>query len=90
MLSSNHLHLLVYDHSDHDVIPNSIQLLAGRIGLEYNIRKKRKGAFWLDRYHATAIETGDHLKLCIVYIDLNMVRTGAHQVKVSVRTRVGV
>ncbi len=24
--------------------------------LEYNIRKQRKGAFWEDRYHATAIE----------------------------------
>lgn len=38
--------------------------------------KKRKGAFWEDRYHATAIETDLHLLRCIVYIDLNMVRTG--------------
>ena len=28
------------------------------------------------RYHATAIETGDHLLRCLVYIDLNMVRAG--------------
>ncbi len=59
-----------------DVIPKSIQLLAGRIGQEYNIRKKRNGAFWQDRYHATAVETGEHLMRCIAYIDLNMVRTG--------------
>ncbi len=53
-----------------------MQLLAGRIGQEYNARKKRKGAFWQDRYHATAIESGKHLRQCVVYIDLNMVRTG--------------
>jgi len=60
-----------------DVIPNSIKLIAGRTGQEFNQRKKRKGAFWEDRYHATAIESGDHLFKCLVYIDLNMVRAGA-------------
>ena len=34
----------------------------------------RKGAFWEDRYHATAIESGKHLMRCMIYIDLNMVR----------------
>jgi len=29
-----------------------------------------------DGYHATAIETGEHLLRCLVYVDLNMVRTG--------------
>jgi putative transposase len=76
MVTSNHTHLLVYDHGKPDVIAKSIQLLAGRIGQEYNARKKRKGAFWQDRYHATAVETGENLRQCIVYIDLNMVRTG--------------
>ncbi len=28
---------------------------------EYNQRKNRKGAFWEDRYHATAVKTGKHL-----------------------------
>jgi len=36
----------------------------------------RKGAFWEDRYHATAVETGEHRLRCLVYIDLNMVRNG--------------
>jgi len=54
----------------------SIKLIAGRTGQEYNQRKRRKGAFWEDRYHATAIEDGDHLLQCLVYIDLNMVRAG--------------
>ena len=74
-VTSNHIHLLVYDGKE-DVIPASIQLIAGRTGREYNQRKKRKGAFWEDRYHATAVETGTHLISCLAYIDLNMVRAG--------------
>ncbi|MFH1951583.1 MAG: transposase [Pseudomonadota bacterium] len=61
---------------DRDVIPNSIKLIAGRTGQEYNQRKNRKGAFWEDRYHATAVESGEHLLQHLVYIDLNMVRAG--------------
>ena len=75
-VTSNHIHLLVMDDGKRDVIPKSIHLVAGRTGQEYNQRKKRKGAFWEDRYHATAIENGKHLIRCLVYIDLNMVRTG--------------
>jgi REP element-mobilizing transposase RayT len=77
MVTSNHIHLLVYDNNGRDVIPKSIQLIAARTGQEYNIRKQRKGAFWEDRYHATAIEQNDHLNRCLVYIDLNMVRAAA-------------
>ncbi len=76
IVTSNHIHLLVYDHAGRDVIPESIKLLAGRTGQEYNMRKNRLGAFWHDRYHATAVESGEHLIRCIVYIDLNMVRAG--------------
>ncbi len=73
--TSNHIHMLVVDTGE-DVIPQSLQLIAGRTAQEYNIRKKRKGAFWEDRYHATAVQTDEHLAKCIVYIDLNMVRAG--------------
>lgn len=55
-------------------MPSAIQLVAGRTRQEYNQRKRRKGAFWEDRYHATAIESGEHLRRCLVYVDLNMVR----------------
>jgi REP-associated tyrosine transposase len=75
-VTSNHIHLIAYDSSDQNVIPRSMQLVAGRTGQEYNIRKRRKGAFWEDRYHATAIQDDDHLIRCLVYIVLNMVRTG--------------
>jgi putative transposase len=51
-----------------------MQLIAGRTGKEYNQRKRRKGAFWEDRYHATAIEGDDHLIRCMVYIDIHPVK----------------
>jgi hypothetical protein len=73
-VTSNHIHLLILDNGSRDTIPKSLQLIAGRTGQEYNQRKNRKGAFWEDRYHATAIEKGDHLIKCLTYIDLNMVR----------------
>ena len=56
--------------------PRRSNLTAGRTAQEYNLRKKRKGAFWEDRYHATAVQDDDHLIRCMVYIDLNMVRAG--------------
>jgi hypothetical protein len=51
------IHLLVLDEHGKDIIPPSVKLVAGRTGQEYNLRKKRKGAFWEDRYHATAVES---------------------------------
>lgn len=75
VVTSNHIHLLVVD-SGPDVIPKSLQLIAGRTAQEFNQRKERKGAFWEDRYHATAVERNEHLIRCLVYIDLNMVRAG--------------
>jgi putative transposase len=76
-ITSNHTHLIVRDGGGDKEIPGMMQLVAGRTAQEYNIKKRRKGAFWEDRYHATAIETGEHLRQCLLYLDLNMVRTGA-------------
>ena len=75
-VTSNHILLLVVGGEDCDVIPNSIKLVAGRTGQKFNQRKNRKGAFWEDRYHATAVERGEHLSKCLAYIDLNMVLAG--------------
>ncbi|MEJ2168054.1 MAG: transposase [Desulfobacterales bacterium] len=69
-------HLLAFDNGGRNVIPDSIKLTAGRTGQEYNIRKSRNGAFWEDRNHATAVEKNRHLRQCITYIDMNMVRAG--------------
>ena len=78
-ITSNHIHLLAYGGYDREAILRSMQLVAGRTAQEYNRRRQRKGEFWEDRHHATAIDTDDHLVLCLVYIDLNMVRTGVVQ-----------
>jgi REP element-mobilizing transposase RayT len=75
MITSNHVHLLIKDTGE-DIISRAMQLAAGSTGREYNRRKKRQGAFWEDRYHATAVEDNEHLHRCITYIDLNMVRAG--------------
>jgi putative transposase len=65
-VTSNHTHLLVKDGKEREVIAQTIQLIAGRTGQEYNQRKNRKGAFWEDRYHATAVEADHHLIQCMV------------------------
>ncbi len=75
IVTSNHVHLLVRDRGKGE-IPKSMQLIAGRTAQAYNQRKQRTGAFWEDRYHATAVEADKHLAKCMVYIDLNMVRAG--------------
>jgi putative transposase len=60
-------------------IPKSMQLVAGRVAQEFNQRKGRKGAFWEDRYHATAVAADNHFARCLTYIDLNMIRAGVVQ-----------
>ena len=66
MVTSNHIHLLVADDRDRDVIPKSTQLVAGRTAWEDKQRKKQKGSFGEDWYDATAVESGEHLLQCIV------------------------
>ena len=73
--TSNHIHILAVDQGNEE-ISRSMQLLAGRTAQEYNTRKNRNGAFWEDRYNATAVQSDRHLLRCITYIDLNMVRAG--------------
>lgn len=75
IVTSNHVHLLVHD-SGNNAIPAAMQLIAGRTAQEFNKRQGRTGAFWEDRYHATAVQTDNHLARCMAYIDLNMVRAG--------------
>ncbi len=74
-VTSNHIHLLVRDQGRGEIAA-SMQLIAGRVGQAYNARKHRPGAFWTDRYHATAVDTEVYLARCMAYIDLNMVRAG--------------
>jgi hypothetical protein len=53
------IHLLVADTGKRDIIAKSMQLIAGRTGQKYNRRKNRRGAYWEDRYYATAVGNGD-------------------------------
>jgi putative transposase len=75
IVTSNHVHLLVKDTGS-NVIAESMQLIAGRTAQEYNHRKGKQGAFWENRYHATAVQADEYLHRCLAYIDLNMVRAG--------------
>jgi putative transposase len=75
MVTSNHVHLIVRDRGEGEIAA-SMQLLEGCLGQAYNRRKDRRGAYWEDNYHATAVEGGLHLVRCLVYVDLNMVRAG--------------
>lgn len=68
---------MIINPEDHEkVISQSMHLAAGCAAQEYNQRKCRSGAFWEDRYHATAIQSKEHLLRCMLYIDFNMVRAG--------------
>jgi putative transposase len=75
IVTCNHVHLLVRDRGQGEISP-AMQLVAGRAAQAYNDRKRRLGAFWQDRYHATAVASDGHLLRCMAYIDLNMVRAG--------------
>lgn len=71
--TSNHVHLLIYDPRG-NAIPPSMQWVAGGTAQYYNTHHGREGAFWSDRYHATAIDSDNYLWRCMLYINLNMVR----------------
>ncbi|HLN56172.1 MAG TPA: transposase [Bacteroidales bacterium] len=76
IVTCNHIHLLISDTEGGSKIPEFMQLLQGRTAQDYNLRRNRKGAFWEDRYHATAVESGEHVRKCMTYISMNMVRAG--------------
>ena len=54
-VTSNHVHLLVVGDHKRETIPNSIKLIAGRTGQEFNQRKNRKGGritSWKRKQHS--------------------------------------
>jgi len=72
-LTSNHVHLLL-DAPERENLSSLMQVVAGESARAYNRRKGRMNAFWGDNYHATAVEEGQYLWRCLVYIEMNMVR----------------
>lgn len=77
IVTSNHIHLLALSDGKENEIAKTMHLVSGRTAWEFNHRRKRRGAFWEDRYHATAVDKDNYLIRCMVYIDTNMVRAGA-------------
>jgi putative transposase len=53
-----------------------MQKLEGEFAEWYNLRKRRSGAYWGDRYHCTMVEGSTYAWNCMKYIDMNMVRAG--------------
>ena len=58
--------LNVIENGSQQSVAKSMQLITGRTAQEFNSRKKRKGAYWDDRYHATAIDTDQYLILILI------------------------
>jgi putative transposase len=75
-ITSNHTHLLINSGTT-EALSAMMQKLEGEFAEYYNLHKKRTGAFWNGRYHATMIDSGQYLWNCMKYIDVNMVRAGA-------------
>lgn len=75
MITSNHVHLLLWAE-DPGEVSEAMRFLQGSAAQDYNLRKKRSGAFWTGRFHTTLIQNGSHLSRCLFYIGLNMVRAG--------------
>jgi len=78
MITSNHVHLLMYVPRMGD-LSHFMKWLHGTFAGDINRRQGREGAFWKGRFQATLVETGSHLSRCLFYIDMNMVRAGMVQ-----------
>jgi len=74
-ITSNHTHLLLTS-SCPEALSAMMQKLEGEFAECYNIRKKRRGAFWDGRFHCTMVDRGEYVWNCMKYIDMNMVRAG--------------
>ena len=66
-ITSNHTHLLLHAEEPEEIAA-LMQLIEGASAQGYNVRKRRRGAFWDDRYHLTMIE-------CLQFSGLDELRT---------------
>lgn len=73
--AQDHIQLLVHDRGEGE-IDRAVQLVAGRVAQVINGRHRRDGAFWEDRYHATAVENDEQLRRCLMSIDMSAVCAG--------------
>lgn len=74
-ITCNQIHLVIRAAGTESVSA-FMQRLEGEFAEYYNLRKQRKGAFWSGRYWCTMLDTGQYVRSCMKYVDLNMVRAG--------------
>ncbi|MBV7453250.1 transposase [Acidovorax sp. sif1233] len=75
VLMDNHFHLLATPTTV-DGLPQMMQAV-GRCYVQYfNRRHARTGTLWEGRYRSTVLQPERYLLPCMVYLDLNPVRTG--------------
>jgi putative transposase len=75
VVTSNHVHvLLATGDRGRPQVSEALQHVHGETAQHYNIARKREGSFWSNRFHATHVQSGAHLRRCLFYIDMNMVR----------------
>ncbi len=78
IVTSNHVHLLVTSGQRGGVkISEALQFVHGEVAQHYNLSRGCDGSFWSNRFHSTRIQSGSHLRRCLFYIDMNMVRAKA-------------
>ncbi len=75
VLMDNHFHLLATPPTD-EALPKMMQALGRNYVRYFNDRHLRSGTLWEGRYKSTVIESDRYLLACMVYIDLNPVRSG--------------
>ena len=75
VLMDNHFHLLATPSSS-DGLPQWMQAVGRRYVRYFNDLRGRTGTLWEGRYKSTLIQADRYLLPCMVYIDLNAVRSG--------------
>lgn len=75
VLMDNHFHLLATPPSA-DALPQMMQAVGRSYVLQFNNRHGRSGTLWEGRYRSTIVQPDRHLLACMVFMDLNPVRSG--------------
>ena len=74
-LMHSHVHLFLQP-SPRFLLAKTMQVLNFKFAIEYNLRKKRKGHFWIGRYTSIPVETDEYALTLMRYINRNPVRAG--------------
>ncbi len=75
VLMGNHFHLLATPQTSNG-LSQLMQAIGRRYVRHFNNAHQRTGTLWEGRYRSTVIEADAYLLACMVYCDLNPVRSG--------------